>query len=83
MTDYRPVLYHSQLSGSCSRVKRTLRDLGVEFDERNVLLSRRHRNELKELAGSAQVPCLVIAETVVQDTDEIIKYLNLRYGDMG
>jgi glutaredoxin len=81
MTDYRPVLYHSQLSGDCSRVKRTLRELSVEVEERNVLLSRRHRLELKELSGSAQVPCLVIAEAVVQDAEESIKYLHLRYGD--
>jgi len=81
MTDYRPVLYYSQLSGGCGKVKRALREHGVECDERNVLLSPRHRQELKGIAGSARVPCLVIAETVVQDAEEIIKYLQLRYGD--
>jgi glutathione S-transferase len=82
MTDYRPVLYLSQLSTRCARVKRAVRELEVDVDQRDILLSRQHRQELKELAGNVKVPCLVIAEeTVVQDADEIVKYLQLRYGD--
>jgi glutathione S-transferase len=81
MADYRPVLYHSQLSADCVRVRRALRCLGVEVDVRNVLLSLRHRAELRRIAGDTRVPCLVIAGTVVREPDEILKYLRLRYGE--
>jgi glutathione S-transferase len=81
MTDYRLVLYHSQLSPQCARVRRVLRQLEVEIDLRDVLFSRRHRRELVEMVGSVRVPCLVVAGTPVDEPDEIEKYLRLRYGD--
>jgi glutathione S-transferase len=78
--DYRPVLFHSQLSAHCAKVRRTLRRLGVDVDERNVLLSWRNRRELRRVAGDARVPCLLIGTTVVEGPDAIIKYLTLRFG---
>lgn len=80
MADNRPVLYHSQLSGPSQRLRRRLRRMGVEVEERNVLLSRRNRQELRRIAGDLRVPCLVICGNPVHETDEIQKYLELRYG---
>jgi glutaredoxin len=80
MADYRPVLFHSQLSTDCLRIKRTIRELKVDVDIRSILVSRRHREELRGIAGSLRVPCLVVAESVVQGVEEIEKYLHLRYG---
>ena len=80
MSTYRPVLYHRPLCRRCARVKRALRQLGVAVELRGVLLSRRHREELRQLAGAVRVPCLVVSGTVVREVEEIEKYLRLRYG---
>jgi glutathione S-transferase len=80
MASYRPVLYHRVLSLRCARVRRAIRELGVEVELREVLLSRRNRQELLELAGRVQVPCLILPGTVLHEEDEIEKYLRLRYG---
>jgi glutathione S-transferase len=81
MSSYGPVLYHRQLCRRCARVRRALRQAGVDVELRSVLLSRRHRDELRLLAGEVRVPCLVISGTVVYDVEEIEKYLRLRYGE--
>jgi glutathione S-transferase len=81
MADYRPVLYHSQISPRCARVRRAIRHLEVEIDLRDILFSRRHRQELVEMIGEVRVPCLIVAGTPVCETDEIEKYLRLRYGE--
>jgi glutathione S-transferase len=80
MSSYRPVLYHRLLSPSCSRVRRAIRELGVDVELREVLLSRRHRRELRRIAGRVRVPCLVLPGTVLSEETEIEKYLRLRYG---
>ena len=80
MADNRPILYHSQLSGRSLRLRRRLREIGVEVEERNVLLSHRHREELRRIAGAVRVPCLVVCGNPMQEPDEIYKFLQLRYG---
>jgi len=80
MSSYDLILYYRQLCPSCARVKKTLKSLGVEAELRSVLLSRRNRAELLQIAGRVDVPCLVAAGMVVRDEDEIKKYLHLRYG---
>jgi glutathione S-transferase len=79
VSSYEPVLYHRLLCRRCARVRRAIRDLGVEVELRSVL-SRRHREELRQLAGQVRVPCLVVSGEVVGEVDEIEKYLRLRYG---
>jgi glutathione S-transferase len=83
MGTYDPVLYHRELCPRCARVRRTIRDLGLDVERRSVLFSRRHREELRELVGQVRVPCLVVAGTVVGEVEEIEKYLRLRYGERG
>ncbi len=80
MPHYAPVLYVRLLCPRCARVRRAIRRLGVEVEQREVWLSRRHREELREAAGEVSVPCLVISGTVVREADEIVRYLQLRYG---
>jgi glutathione S-transferase len=82
MASYSPILYHRPLCWRCARIRRTLRDLGVEVEvELRSTFSRRHREELRRVAGQVRVPCLVISSTVVREVEEIEKYLRLRYGD--
>ena len=80
MSDYRPVFYYQQLSSRCICIKKTIRELGIDVEMRNVLLSRKNREELKKATGHCRVPCLVIAGTIVYGSEEIRQYLCLRYG---
>ncbi len=84
MASYRPVLFHRVLSPSCARVRRTIAALGVDVELREVLLSRRNRHALRELAGHVRVPCLVLPDAErLEEEAEIEKYLRLRYGPPG
>jgi len=78
---YGPILYHHVLSWECARVRRVIRRLGVEVELREVILSPRYRQELRQVVGGVKVPCLVVAGTVICRADEIEKYLRLRYGE--
>jgi glutathione S-transferase len=79
MTDYRPILYHRTLSLESLRLRRVIAELRIDVELRDVLLSRRYRDEHEELGGTS-LPCLVLAGTVIEEIDEIVKYLRLRYG---
>ena len=81
MSHYGPILYHRVLSWECARARRALRRAGVEVELREVMLSPRYKEELRQVTGEVQVPCLVVAGTVIRRADEIEKYLRLRYGD--
>ncbi len=80
MSHYGPILYHRVLSLECARARRALRRHGVDVELREVMLSPRHKEELRQVTGELEVPCLVISGTVVRRADEIEKYLRLRYG---
>jgi len=82
MSDYHAVLYTHPLSSDCLRVRRVLKDLGVEVETRNVWVSRKNRGELERLLnGEVRVPCLVLPGTVIPDRDAILRFLHLRYGN--
>ena len=81
MTDpARPILYHHPLHPGCWRVRRLIGELRVDVVYRDVLLSRRHRRDVAELAGRVAIPCLVLPQTVIADTAAILRFLRLRYG---
>jgi glutathione S-transferase len=81
MARYRPVLYHRLLSPSCARVRRTILELGLDVELREVLLSRTNRHALRALTGHVRVPCLVLPDAErLEEEAEIDKYLRLRYG---
>lgn len=76
-----PVLYTNALSPDCVRVRREFKRLGVEVETRDVLVSRRNRGELSRLLdGQTRIPCLVLADELIAETEEIMRFLRLRYG---
>ena len=76
----RPILYHFPLWPGCARIRHQVQGLGLDVELRDVLLSGRARQELRQAAGGLHLPCLVHGATVVSGADEIDKYLKLRYG---
>jgi glutaredoxin len=81
MGNYGPILYHRQLCPHCARIKRAIRDLGLEVEMRDVLFSRRNREALRQVAGQVRVPCFIISGIVVREAEEIEKFLRLRFGE--
>lgn len=77
---YRPILYHSPLVADCWRVRREIARLGVNVELRDALVSRRHRREVVDLTGGVHLPCLVLPQTVIADTEAILRFLALRFG---
>ncbi|MGD8863713.1 MAG: glutaredoxin [Myxococcales bacterium] len=53
-------LYHYDTCFYCVRVRRALKRLGMTIEERNILLDRRYRDELREATGRSRVPVLRI-----------------------
>jgi glutathione S-transferase len=81
VSSYAPVLYTTPLNPECVRVKRAIRRLGVDVETKDVLVSRRNRDELQQLLdGDVVVPCLALPDSVITEGDEILRYLRLRYG---
>jgi glutathione S-transferase len=59
----------------CGKVARTLRSMGIEYDEVRVPLLKRDRPEIEDLTGQRWVPVLVHDGEVVHDSHRIIEYL--------
>lgn len=82
MNSYGPILYTRALSFECARIVRAFRERGVDFETKDVLVSRRNRGELQQLLdGQVRVPCLVLSDAVLTEPDAILRYLRLRYGN--
>ncbi len=53
-------LYYSEFCGFCARVRRTIADLGLQIELRDVVSVPAHRTDLVGGGGKATVPCLRI-----------------------
>jgi glutaredoxin len=67
----------------CARVKRTLEELDLEYEEHSVPTRKSKRTTVKEVSGQSGVPVLVDTENGVDgmpESQEIIRYLKETYG---
>jgi glutathione S-transferase len=60
----------------CGKVARTLRSMGIEFDEDRVPFLKRDRAEVEDLTGQRWVPVLVHGDEVIHDSHRILEYLD-------
>jgi glutathione S-transferase len=74
------VLYQAEWCPYCVRVRKKLTDLLLDY--KNVNVPREHglRAEVMEASGQSSIPVLVDGETVLDDDDDIIPYLERTYG---
>jgi glutathione S-transferase len=75
-------LYQFEECPYCSKVRKKLCDLGIDFVARVVPKDRTLRDKVEELSGQRSVPVLVDSENgkVVSDSEQIVEYLdNLFY----
>lgn len=58
----------------CMKVDRFLDDAGIEIEHRSVLEGA-NADDLRELGGKVQSPCLVVGGEPMYESDDIIAYL--------
>jgi glutaredoxin 3 len=74
------VLYQAEWCPYCARVRKKLTDLLLDY--RNVNVPREHgrRDEVLAVSGQTSIPVLVDGSIVLDDDDDIIPYLDEKYG---
>jgi glutathione S-transferase len=61
-------------------VRSKLTDLLLDYKNVNVPRSHAERQEVKEISGQTGIPVLTDGEVVLDDDDDIIPYLDKKYG---
>jgi glutathione S-transferase len=76
-------LYQAEWCPHSHRVRQRLTELGVSFIARQVPAEPADREELRRRTGSEEIPALLLEDgrVINADADEIIGYLDQRYGE--
>jgi len=74
------VLYNAEWCGYCARVRQKLTDLLLDYRVVNVPQSHADRHEVKAVSGQTGIPVMVDGDVVLDDDDDIIPYLEKKYG---
>lgn len=74
------VLYQAEWCPYCARVRRKLTDLLLDYKNVNVPRSHGERYEVQSASGQTSIPVLVDGDIVLDDDDDIIPYLEQKYG---
>ena len=69
------ILYHFESCPYCAKVRNAVKELGAPLEMRDTRENDAYREELIELTGRTQVPCLVIDGKPMHESDDIIDYL--------
>lgn len=73
-------LYHFDSCPFCAKTRRSIDEINVDVELRNIELNHQHRIDLQEGGHKTQVPCLRIDDTKgetqwLYESDDIIHYL--------
>jgi glutathione S-transferase len=74
------VLYQAEWCPYCTRVRVKLGDLLLDYKIVSVPRSHAERTEVVQASGQTSIPVLVDGDVVLDDDDDIIPYLDRRYG---
>lgn len=74
------VLYQAEWCPYCARVRKKLTDLLIDYKTVNVPHAHAERDEVKRVSGQTSIPVLVDGEVVLDDDDDIIPYLEKKFG---
>lgn len=74
------VLYQAEWCPYCVRVRAKMTDLLLDYKIVNVPRSHAEREIVQKVSGQTSIPTMVDGETVLTDDDDIIPYLEKRYG---
>lgn len=73
-------LYHYDSCPFCAKTRRSIDELNVDVELRNIQLNHQHRIDLQQGGHKTQVPCLRINDSQgktqwLYESDDIIHYL--------
>ena len=73
-------LYHYDSCPFCAKTRRSIDELNVDVELRNIQLNHQHRRDLQQGGDKTQVPCLRIEDSNgetqwLYESDDIIHYL--------
>lgn len=66
-------LYHKKTCPYCLKVLHFMEENGINLDTRDVLQPG-NQNDLIKIGGKKQVPCLVVENKALYESDDIIAY---------
>lgn len=71
------ILYHFENCPFCHRVEDAISRLGIEgkIERRDILKEPKFKDELVQMTGVKQVPCLVVDGKPMLESLDIIKFL--------
>lgn len=72
MTDI--ILYHFEACPYCIKVRDYLEQQGIQIPMKDTRLDEAAYQELIQIGGSSQVPCLVIDGKALYESDDIIEW---------
>ena len=81
MRDTNIVLYQAEWCPYCARVRDVMTDLLLDYKVVNVPRDHSERGIVKEVSGQTGIPVMVDGDVVLDDDDDIIPYLEKKYGD--
>jgi glutaredoxin 3 len=74
------VLYQAEWCPYCARVRAKMTDLLLNYRVVNVPRSHGERDIVKQVSGQTGIPVMVDGDTILDDDDAIIPYLEKTYG---
>jgi glutathione S-transferase len=74
------VLYQAEWCPYCARVRAKLTELLLDFRSINVPRIHADRHEVVAASGQTSIPVLVDGDAIFADDDDIIPYLDRKYG---
>jgi glutaredoxin len=74
------VLYQAEWCPYCARVRSKLTDLLLDHKVVNVPRAHSERDIVKQVSGQTGIPVLVDGDVTLDDDDDIIPYLEKKYG---
>jgi len=74
------VLYQAEWCQYCARVRAKLTDLLLDYKIVNVPRDHGGRELVEQISGQRGIPVLVDGDTVLDDDDTIVPYLEKTYG---
>jgi glutathione S-transferase len=74
------VLYQAEWCPYCARVRAKLTDLLLDYKTVNEPRDHGSRTATKTASGQTSIPVMVDGDVVLDDDDDIIPYLEKKYG---
>lgn len=74
------VLYQAEWCPYCARVRAKMTDLLLDYKTVNVPRDHAEREIVNQVSGQTGIPVMVDGDVVLDDDDEIIPYLEKKFG---